>query len=605
VNLSAVKPDPRYLLDQAVGNFMALSWLRPERFEAKLLDVVTDEVLGNLSEPYRRLAGLAVYEVMDHGVLNRNLIRKKMGKELWNLTESLSDNVREMEPQEAIEEIGAALDLILGPMIPPVQVEKKTVAPKATAQTTEPVGDTGVVPLDGPKKSTAPTAADVAEGYLEARGETLKFWRGAFYRWVGTHYQEIPASDLTASVISFLQEVSRKAAGARAAGEVIANVKALIFVPSDVDPPSFLTPNGPVPASGDLIPMANGIFDVGKFIAGKEDVVTPSSPDLFALHSLPNPFIPDAKCQNFERIMKENLPDPEHRALVQEWMGLNLTPVTDLEAFMIYHGEAATGKTVLCTVLSTMLGPANVSELSLEAFDPRRTFPLAALVGKLANITDDLSECDKTSEGLLKKLVTGFPVTIERKFGEPFSLKNRARFTFATNVLPRFTDRTEGVWRRMLILPFAQVVPKENREGRFLDPEWWIRSGELPGIFLWAVEGLRRLRARGRFEMPADCQKACDEYKRDSNPAGTFLLDNVKADLPATTPSPALYRAYAVHVKAHGHHPLSEPLFAREVKRLFPLAEKTENQVHQPDGMKVRVWMGIRFTGVYPKADLR
>jgi P4 family phage/plasmid primase-like protien len=448
---------------------------------------------------------------------------------------------------------------------------------------------------------STPTSADLAEAYLAARGEVIRFWRGAFYRWTGTHYDEVSASDLTADVIRFLQSTAnRKSAGTRAAGEILANAKAITIIPSNVEPPILILPDGPAPAPRSLIPMASGNFYVEKYLAGEAGALTPHTPSLFGLHSLPYGYIADAECPTFHEVMEQNLPDPEYRAFLQEWFGLNLVSDSTFEAFMIYTGEAGTGKTVTCTVQSAMLGPASVSAIPLEAFNPVRTFPLAALVGKLANVAEEIGECDKAAEGLLKQLVTGSPVTIERKYGDPFQLRNRARLTFATNVLPRFADRSNGIWRRMLILPFYQVVPEEKRDRRYLDPEWWIGSGELPGVFLWALEGLRRLRERGRFKEPVECRKLREDYKRDANPARVFLLDHCVEEITATTPSPALYKAYSAHVREQGHHPLSEPMFAREVRRLFPLADKQPNPTWQPDGTKTRLWMGLSFNGRTP-----
>lgn len=458
----------------------------------------------------------------------------------------------------------------------------------------------GVVPLDGPRVP-GPTSADLAELYLAVRGESVRFWRGSFYHWTGRHYEEVPASDLTADVIKFLQaSANRKSAGTRAAGEILANLKAITFLPSNLEPPILLLPEGPAPAQRSLIPMVDGNFDLEKYLAGDDGALSPHAPALFELHSLPFGYVPGAECPSFHEVMKQNLPDPEYRAFLQEWFGLNLVSDSTFEAFMLYTGEAGTGKTVACTVQAALLGPASVSAIPLEAFNPVRTFPLAALVGKRANIAEEIGECDKAAEGLLKQLVTGSPVTIERKYGDPFLLRNRARLTFATNVLPRFADRSNGIWRRMLILPFSQVVPEEKRDRRYLDPEWWVESGELPGVFLWALEGLRRLRARGRFNEPVECRKIREDYKRDANPATTFLRDNCTQEIISSTPSPALYKAYAAHVKEQGHHALSEPLFAREVRRCFPLAEKQENATWQPDGTRTRLWLGLRFSGRIP-----
>lgn len=479
-------------------------------------------------------------------------------------------------------------------------IDLESLAPSPSRFRQRNSGEPESVPLSNAHLG-APYSADLAESYLGVRGESIRFWREGVSRWTGSHYAEISVSDLSADIIGWLQATAnRKLAGTKAAREILANLQAATLVPSGVEPPVFLLPEGPTPVPRGLIPMANGNFDVEKYLAGELDVLSPHTSSLFVLHSLPYDFIPDAKCPTFDAIMAENLPDPAHRSYLQEWFGLNLLPDSTFEAFMLLIGEGGTGKTVSCTLLSGMLGSASVSAIPLEAFSPVRTFPLAALVGKLANIAEEIGECDKAAEGLLKQLVTGSPVTIERKFGEPFELRNRARLTFATNVLPRFADRSNGIWRRMLILPFSEVVPEGKRDRRYLDTEWWIASGELPGVFLWALEGLRRLRERGRFHEPIECRAMREEYKRDSNPAGLFLQDHCTADITATTPGNVLFQAYSAHVKEQGHHPLSEPMFAREVRRLFPLAGKQQNPTWQPDGKKIRSWMGIRFNGMDP-----
>jgi len=451
---------------------------------------------------------------------------------------------------------------------------------------------------NGKASSLTTSAADLAEQYLAETGRTLVYWRDCFYEWVGTHYCEIPDTDLKADVVRFLQTSSnRKNAGTRSAGEVICNLGGLRLVAAGTEPPALLGSGIASQVRSNLIPLRNWILNVDEYLRDGSEPLLPHSPMYFFLHSLPYDFDITKGCETFSSILSDNLPDPAHRDFLQEWFGYNVVADSRLERFMIFPGEAGTGKTVVCTVLASMLGPDSISAVPLEAFNPTRTFPLAAMAGKLANIAEEIGECDKAAEGLLKQLVTGSPITIERKHRDPFILRNRARLTFATNVLPRFADRSNGIWRRMLVLPFCQVVPTETQDPRFLDSEWWLASGELPGIFLWALEGLKRLRTRGRFQEPPECKVIREEYKRESNPAGVFLLDNCEFELTATTPAPVLYKAYAGYVRELGHYPLSEALFAREVRRLFPLAEKQKHPTRQVDGSRVRLWLGIRFDG--------
>src|SRR6185295_924796 len=97
-----------------------------------------------------------------------------------------------------------------------------------------------------------------------------------------------------------------------------------------------------------------------------------------------------------------------------------------------------------------------------------------------------------------------------------------ARLIMATNHEPRFKDRSRGIWRRMMIVPFNVAIPSDRQ-----DPQLTTKlKTELPGIFNWAIEGLREFRRVGRFTIPAICQSALEQLRSDSNPAVEFLAEN-------------------------------------------------------------------------------
>ena len=449
------------------------------------------------------------------------------------------------------------------------------------------------------KHPSATPAADLAERYLAARNIRLVYWRANIFRYTGTHYVPVPECDLKADIIRFLQGTdSRRVTGNRLAAEVICNLQALSLVPADAEPPVMLTDDGPLRVQADLIPLSNGILSVSAYLRRDPQPLLQHGQEWFFLHSLPYSFEYSGECKLWQRVLAENLPDPEHQKLLQEWYGLNLVHDTTYERFLVMYGEAGTGKTVACAVHRALLGESAVSSVPLEAFSPFRTFPLAATVGKLANIAEEVGEIDKAAEGLLKQYVSGSVIAAEKKHQDVFNFKPTARLTFATNVLPRFSDRSNGVWRRMLILPFDQVVPLEKKDRRLLESRYWEQSGELPGILLWALEGLRRLREQCDFSEPVDCRVIREQYKRDANPAAVFLHDNCETEPTASTSAPALYKAYSDWVKDLGHHALSEPIFAREVRRAFPLVEKGNNPVRMPDRTRTRLWYGLRYIGV-------
>jgi putative DNA primase/helicase len=78
-------------------------------------------------------------------------------------------------------------------------------------------------------------------------------------------------------------------------------------------------------------------------------------------------------------------------------------------------------------------------------------------------------------------------MTIDRKFRDPWSGKLPTRFVILTNELPKFRDSSGPIANRMLILQMVKSFLGE--EDRTLDER--LRA-ELPGILLWALDGLNR-----------------------------------------------------------------------------------------------------------------
>ena len=458
------------------------------------------------------------------------------------------------------------------------------------------------VPSRGQDSRKKVPTADLAEQFLDKtglrKGESIRLrsWRDEFYRFVGTHYDRISHGDVRARVNVWLQgqPEHRGLAGTRVAAAIIENLQALTLIPETVEPPTWVGDGGD---GQEYISLSNGLIAVDDLLHGDLDAIRLHSAEHFALSSLPFPLDPEADCRRWLQVLDENVPDPEVQRAIKEMFGYLLVHDTTMEKFFLLEGQGANGKTVVCTVLREILGPTNVSAVGLEAFSAVRTFPLAATVGKKANIVEELDEIAKAAEGTLKNFVTGKSMTIERKNKDAFEFTPTARLVFATNVLPRFVDRTDGLWRRMVLIPFRnQILDPSKQDRRLIDPAWWRDSGELPAIFLWAVGGLAALRQRDHFEEPEVCRAEKDCYRRDSNPAGTFLQEKCEVVEGAEAPSNILYTAYHDWSKDNGYKPLSHAHFAQEVRRCCPTVTRTEHPQRTHSG-RTRVWKGIRMVG--------
>jgi len=338
---------------------------------------------------------------------------------------------------------------------------------------------------------------------------------------------------------------------------------------------------------GEFIAAENGILDVGRAIDGAPDGLLPHSPEWLSTVCLPYPFNPSASCPKWLKFLSRNLEGDQQRIdLLQEWFGLQLVPDTSYQKFMLMVGEGSNGKSVCCAVLLAMLGTDNVSHLPLEDFGQR--FQLATTLGKLANISSEIGELDKVAEGHLKSFTSGDRMTFEHKHKPLFEAMPTARLTLATNTLPRFSDRSGGLWRRLLLMPWRVEIPASERIIGMDSVEYW--SNELPGILNWSLAGLKRLRKNGRFTESDVCNEALAEYRISNNPARSFLIENYREHPNGQVPCREAYLLYSRWCGQTVHRPLADAAFGREVVRAFRSVQRSRVSL---DGARVYFYVGL------------
>jgi phage/plasmid-associated DNA primase len=144
-----------------------------------------------------------------------------------------------------------------------------------------------------------------------------------------------------------------------------------------------------------------------------------------------------------------------------------------------------------------------------------------------------------------------------------------------------------------------QLLDEKQQDKRLTNPDFWRASGELPGIFNWALLGLARLRQQGAFTTANAGEQRKLRYRQEANPAGEFLRDTCTLMAGAQTGCTDLYRAYREYASDHGYYALSSANFAQEVLRCFKGIEKTPNPVRMKDRRdRQRCWVGLKYTSL-------
>jgi P4 family phage/plasmid primase-like protien len=461
-------------------------------------------------------------------------------------------------------------------------------------------------PPEGPDPDLLDDPRRLAELYLE--GRTIRYWQSGYYEYLGTHYAEVPAYEMEARLRGRCQEVIdaeypraqaawRSEAKPRSRPKPRVTTRLVREVLGHVETRALLPHTARLPGLGGgtgeehYIALRNGRLDP---LTGE---LRDHTPDWFSTVCLPYSFDPAATAPKFLAALCRSLCGDEARiSLMQEWFGYNLARTTDAQAFMVLFGEGGTGKSTALAALEAMLGAENVSGVGLEAFGER--FGLYPTLGKLANVCTDINELDRVAEGKLKQYTDGSPITFDRKGVSAVTARPTARLTLAANNLPRFSDKTDAIYRRLLMVPFDSKVTAEERVAGMDKPAFW--KAEAPGILNWALAGLARLKVNDwKFTESGVCDAAKAGHRLDSDPAREFLEGHLTSD-PEAGPIPTayLYAAYKKWAEVNGHRPVASNRFARDVERVFPGAKKDRHVF--TEGVRLMCWFGLKKAVPFP-----
>jgi P4 family phage/plasmid primase-like protien len=267
-----------------------------------------------------------------------------------------------------------------------------------------------------------------------------------------------------------------------------------------------------------------------------------------------------------DMLVKPNSTDTDWSlvSLVQEMIGYCLTADTSHRVSFWIVGASGTGKSTLVNLMVQMMRSyhktIDLNQLALNRF------LLAAIAGKRLVTSVEASAGVKLDDGVYKTLVSDDMLLADVKNRDPIEFIPQCKVVWAMNNLPYVGDRSGAVDARILIVPMTRVIHREHWDLR-LDEKL---SAELPGIFNFALEGLRRLRSQGAFTRVGQSEQMSDEYRRMQDIYAAFLEDESWCILgDGRTSAGTLYSTFCLWCQETGIRNFASKLsIAREWERL-------------------------------------
>ena len=236
---------------------------------------------------------------------------------------------------------------------------------------------------------------------------------------------------------------------------------------------------------------------------------------------------PTAECPMFLKFLDETFSeDPGLLNFIQRWIGYSLTADTSAQTFAVFYGIGANGKSTLVETIQKIAGDY-VKTAPPDTFIQKQSggIPndIAALRGARMVLTTETEANAKLAEAKVKSMTGGDRVSARYMRGEFFEFIPTWKITISTNHRPRISGGDYGIWRRVVLVPFSNVVMPERQDP--LLPNKLLTESK--GILAWAVRGAINWYKSGGgrlgLQVPDRVYEETQEYREDEDVIGRFI----------------------------------------------------------------------------------
>lgn len=231
-------------------------------------------------------------------------------------------------------------------------------------------------------------------------------------------------------------------------------------------------------------------------------------------------------------------------------------------------------------LIKAFYGATNYSAIPLEKVTDR--FNTVQLENVFCNIGDDIDNVTIRDTGTLKKLFSGDALQVERKGETPYTTELTATHIYSANAIPRSFDKSDGFYRRFILIPFNARFSVEDEDYDPMIVEKITTPEALSYLLNIGIRGAQRLIKRGKFTEPQIVKDALEAYKSDNSTVLSWIDDaELSEDYFLEKPRDALYSEFADWCKVSGikvNNVTGKKTFFKEVVVKFDFDERPKQK---------------------------
>jgi putative DNA primase/helicase len=332
-----------------------------------------------------------------------------------------------------------------------------------------------------------------------------------------------------------------------------------------------------------LLNCKNGTIDLrtGELLRHRrEDLITKQCPVAFD---------PNSTSEAWERFLKDcTQSDPDLQGFLQRAVGYTLYGDPREQVILMVHGPGATGKSTFIAAVMNILGDYAATAdfttfLKKDRVSGGPSDDVANLAGARLVSSIEVEDGKHLAQALVKQLTGGDVIRARHLYQSSFEFRPQFSLWLVCNHAPVVAQSDDALWRRILRLPFENIIPQNKRDNNLksilTDPETTGRA-----VLAWAVKGCVEWHRNG-LQVPTSVRQATESYKANSNPLADFVGDDCVLNAAAHAKVADLRQAYDSWCSENGEkNILNRNQFATAIKELGCTSGTRSGN---------RVWLGI------------
>lgn len=288
----------------------------------------------------------------------------------------------------------------------------------------------------------------------------------------------------------------------------------------------------------------------------------------FLTHQLDFEYDKSVKNQTWLEFLDRVLADKDTQKTLQQAIGYLFIKDLKLEKVIFLYGIGSNGKSVVFEVIKGLLTKEMMSNYSLASLTNNLGYQLADLNNRLINYGTDIS-MKNVDLAIFKQLASGEDIGTRQIREKAFTMRNYAKLIFNVNKLDDAdVENTNGFGRRLLFMPFEQVIEKKDQDKNLHKTILENKSG----VMNWIIEGIEEVLKNEEIYISEKCENFLDNFKRESSPIQLFIevsnFVKTSQDSNEIMDFQQMYEMYREFCKKQGEKSIAQRNLNADLKRL-------------------------------------